>query len=98
MRFKNDNYDKFGIFILTDEKKIVTAAPEYLDVADCKLFSFPYNEVSNSRVALSTIKQGQVFTLISSDDTDALTPDSYFRTMRANKIHFKNSKEEFAMV
>ena len=43
MRFKDDQYDKFGIFILTDEKNVETIEPEYLDVEACKLFTFPYN-------------------------------------------------------
>jgi len=49
LRFKNDHYDKFGIFILTDDTPADVIEPEYKDVEDCYLFTFPFTGHGVSR-------------------------------------------------
>ena len=61
LRFKNDCYDKFGIFVLTDDKPAENVMTEYLDVEECSLFTFPFTARGVSNVALGTIKQGKYF-------------------------------------
>lgn len=35
MGFRNDEFDKFGIFILTDERDVATIEPEYKTLEGC---------------------------------------------------------------
>ena len=43
LRFNNDHYDKFGIFILTDDKQAKSVGPEYIEIEQCRLFTFPFD-------------------------------------------------------
>lgn len=89
LRFKNDHYDKFGIFILTDDKPVETIESEYKDAEQCSIFTFPYTSSGVSHVTLSTIKQGRVFSLITTNDDDAVAPDSFFRTIKSSRSVFE---------
>ena len=62
---------------------------------DCRLFTFPFTPILDSRVVLSTIKEGIVHELMNSTESEALAEDSYFRTMQANKELFHSKSEEF---
>ena len=97
LRFRNDEYDRFGVLILTDEKVGLPPGSEYADVMGCRLFTYPFTPIVGSRVTLSTIKEGHVFNLLTSDQSKALAEDSYFRTMRANKAMFESKTDEFAV-
>lgn len=97
LRFKNDEYDRFGILILTDDKEGTPPGSEYMECMDCRLFTFPFTPVLDSHVVLSTIKEGIVHKLMTSDESEALAEDSYFRTMQANKEMFHSKGEEFEL-
>ena len=43
LRFNNDHYDKHGIFILTDDKQAKSVGPEYIEIEQCRLFTFPFD-------------------------------------------------------
>ena len=67
LRFRNDEYDRFGIMILTDEKQGLPPGSEYMTVEGCRLFTFPFTPIVDSRCSLSTIKEGRIIELMTSD-------------------------------
>ena len=67
---------------------------EFKEVEGCQLYTFPFalQKVAKTKTTLSTIKQGELIDLITSDETKALASDSYFKTLKANKKVFLNAK------
>lgn len=56
---------------------------------------FSLAKQDDSKVTLHCLKQGQVYDLLTSEQSPCLAFDSYFRVLQANKAVFMKEKDEF---
>lgn len=95
MRFQNDQFGMYGIFILTDDKEKAFLGEEYLSVMGCSLFTFPFKAQPVAHMTLRTIKRGKVIDLLTSAEFPGLASDSYFKVLKAHKRSFEKESTTF---
>lgn len=85
LKFVDDDAYNTGMMILTDKS---AASVDYKEVANCKIFMYPFEPNASSEITLSVLKQGKIYELISGPKFPCLAHDSYFKVMRANLAVF----------